>query len=395
MVAAAAFPATAPDRPAPAASPSDASAARASPPAVLPEQVTTSVSTAGEPRFVLTAGDRPGFVTRHRSTLFLDGKPYRFTGVNAYELTSWFRVNRGCGAQVNNLDAFFRSLRPGSMVRVSANQQLVLDKRDGRIDFTPLDRVVAAATRHGQKLILALASQDGTCDDGHWKDARWYAQGFRHVFDVNDTGLRLSFLQWVRLVVPRYALSPAVGMWQLVGEPEASDCSGVEGSACYGRRSCAPGATATLRRFFDSVGAELKRLDPLHLLGTGSLSTGQCGFANGGYRTIVESPPLDVVNYHDYGHDRTPLPAAARAVIGAARAAGKPVVIDEAGILAGPGCGSRERRARLMSAKIRAAFAAGVSGFLPWNWEPRADRSCGMSLAPRDPLLRALRRYTP
>ena len=337
--------------------------------------------------------DPRGFVIRHGARLYLDGRPYRFTGVAAYELATWWAVNRGCGAQVNDLNGFFASLRPGSMVKISAFQALAVNVKTRAIDFRPLDRVVRAAERHGQKLIMSLSVQQGDCDDGHWKGSSWYSSGYRRAFNDDGAGLsRRSFVDWMRLIVRRYRKSPAIGMWQLVGEPEASDCAGATGRACYGRARCPAGAAAVLRRFFDVVGGELKRIDPRHLLGTGTLSRLQCGWSAGGYRRILQSPAIDVANYHDYGNDSTALPTDLRRAIADAAAAGKPFVMDESGIAAGGGdCRTIGSRRTLMRAKLVAGLAAGMSGFVTWNWEPRPSPGCSMAIAPNDPLLGVLR----
>src|SRR5262245_44145683 len=55
------------------------------------------------------------FLTRRDSELYLDGQPYRFLSFNAFTLT-------GCGLEGEvpddrQLDQFFASLRPRSLVR--------------------------------------------------------------------------------------------------------------------------------------------------------------------------------------------------------------------------------------------------------------------------------------
>src|SRR5579863_8640944 len=62
------------------------------------------------------------YVTVQGTQLYLNGQPYQFTGVNAFNLGTYAGANAGCGGQVNDLDAFFSQLRPNSMVRVWAFQ---------------------------------------------------------------------------------------------------------------------------------------------------------------------------------------------------------------------------------------------------------------------------------
>src|SRR4051812_22823351 len=127
-----------------------------------------------------------GVVGADGASLVLDGKPYRFTGVNAYQIATLWSVNAGCGTQVNDLDAFFAGLRPDSMVRFWAFQQLGYNTRTRSIDFAGIDRVVAAAERAKQRLVFTLGNQSGVCDDEHWRDKAWYGGGYRSPYD--DSG---------------------------------------------------------------------------------------------------------------------------------------------------------------------------------------------------------------
>jgi mannan endo-1,4-beta-mannosidase len=337
-----------------------------------------------------------GFVTRNGTNLFVDGSPYRFAGITANELATYWPVNWGCGPMVTDVDGFFSSLHPGSMVSFTATQVMAFNNKTTQaIDFTGIDRVVHAAERHGDKLTISLAGQSGTCDDGHWKDQAWYDGGYRQAFNDDGRNLsRLSYWDYVHLIVPRYKDSAAVAIWEPIGEPEASNCPpGYLGASCYSHQSCPVGATSSLRRFFDTVGAEVKSLDQNHLVGTGSISPQQCGWSAGGYRQVVESPQVDVANYHDYGYETTPLPPFLAAALGDAHAANKVFVMDEGGINAGPGCATTTQRKDQFKAKMDAQFAAGSSGFQAWDWEPGASGACDMTIAPDDPMMGLLLSY--
>src|SRR4051812_15135025 len=56
--------------------------------------------------------------------LTLVGKPYRFVGLNAYELATYWGRNAGCGAMLGDrqLEHFFASTPPRSLVRIWAWQ---------------------------------------------------------------------------------------------------------------------------------------------------------------------------------------------------------------------------------------------------------------------------------
>ncbi|MGH9065691.1 MAG: beta-mannosidase [Acidimicrobiales bacterium] len=338
-----------------------------------------------------------GFVTRSGAQLELDGRPLRLVGVNAYELATLWSVNKGCGGQIDDLGALFASLPPHSVVRFWAYQAQAVDWRAGTIDFGPIDRVVAAAAAHHDELIVTLSDQSGTCDDGHWHDQAWYDGGYKKVWNDDGRGLdHLSFSDWMKLIVNRYKGSPAVGMWELVNEPEASDCApGFHGSACYGHLACPPGAARSLRSFFDTVGAELERIDQRHLLASGAIGGGQCGMAGPDFSYVNASPAVDVLTYHDYGADGQAMPTPLAEDLAAARALHKPLVDEEVGI-AGSGtggtCDSLAGRAGQLRAKADAAFRAGAAGFLPWDWVGNGAGGCQYDVLPGDPALGMLAR---
>ena len=328
--------------------------------------------------------------------LYLNGAPYRFTGVNAYELATWWSINPGCGGQVNDIDGFFSALAPHSMVRIWAIQALAVNRSTHRIDWRPYDRVVAAAARHHDLLIMTLESQSGSCDDGIWHDAAWYAGGYRTIHNANrpDRDI-MSYLSWVKLVVARYAGNPAVGMWEPMNEAEASNCApGRTGSACYGHLSCPKGAALDLRHFFDTVGALIHRAAPGRLVASGLLGGPQCGTAGRDFLEVAASPGIDVLTFHDYGQDKLATPPDLAMRIGQAAALGKPLFVEEAGIAAdssGTGCVTRTARAGLVRAKATAALRRGLAGWLMWDWVPKPQSGCTFDVGPGDPSLGVLR----
>lgn len=334
-------------------------------------------------------------LSRQGSTLVLDGAPWRFTGLNAFSASTLLSVNRGCGPEITNLDAMFRALRPSSVVRVWAFQALAWNdkKAPSHLDFTAIDRVVAAAERGGQRLILTLADQAGTCDDGHWHDQSWYDGGYRQRFDDYDYGNGdRSYLEWVRTIVTRYKDSPAVAFWEPVNEPEGSDCQVATGSACYGAtRTCNDSAEVSLRTFFDAIGGEIHRLDPGSLVSTGVIGRKQCGVSGGGFTRIAASPEVDVVTYHDYHGAEETLPPDLQSRLDLLARDSKPLIIEEAGIMAGPQCRSVGERAQFFAAKLRVALDHGAVGYLPWNYQEVLPPDCSYAIGPGDPALDVLR----
>lgn len=347
-----------------------------------------------------------GVITRSGAALMLNGAPYRFTGVNAYELATQWGINAGCGAMLTDtqMDDFFASLRPNSLVRMWAWQgSLATNVYTHQRDWRPLDRVMAAANRHGQRLILSLAGQGGGCDDGHWRDLAWYRGGYRLAYDGDGTGRTPTpYLAYVREVVARYAGNGAVGMWEPMSEAEASDCpSGTNWQTCSGRQVCPDevAAATAMRSFFDSVGSEIKRIDPVHLVESGLIGSGQCGTAGQDYQFVSASPGIDVLSVHDYGSDTVGLPGdqwnGEGQRVQQATAVNKPIIVGEMGIeaLDGGSCASRSRRAQLVTGKLQGAIGAGMRGVLVWNWGPTINPGCTYDVGNGDPTMDVLRTF--
>ncbi len=341
--------------------------------ALAPGQVAAS------PRLAVSRA--PDGVVLRGTSLYLAGKPWHFTGVNAPEAATDYAVNGGCGAAINPW-ALFGSLPRNSVVRVNFAQDETIDVGPDlspttvNRDWRGLDQVVAAAdqsTTH-VRLIAYLATQGGTCDGEVYKTDAWYQSGYMQPYagpagygDSTDYA-HSSYWSYLQQVVSRYAGNRAILMWEPMSEPEASDClPGYSGSACYGNDTCPSDATTTLVNWFNRVGAELHSLDPGTLVGTGELTSAQCGWAGGGELRIDEAAGVDVASYHDYGSDSVAVPGGLALAITDAKQAGKPLVVGEVGVPAGESCPTGvPQPGTEMSAKYLAAMAAGVAGWLPW-----------------------------
>jgi len=337
------------------------------------------------------------FVTRVGPALILKGAPWTFVGVNGPSTD--YAVNGGCGAAIDYA-ALFASLPPDSVYRTSFGQDLAINEAHQR-DWAGYDQIVNAAERSPThiKLIISLSSQSGVCDGGHFKDAAWYAGGYRNAYsDYKDDVPREPYWQYLEEVVTRYRDSPAIAMWELVGEPEASVCDpGYVGGDCYSHKTCPANASAILRSFFDSVGSEVHRLDPNHLLSDGALGGQQCGWAGSGGLEVESSLAIDVLAYHDYyGLSGAPLPEEFATRIREAQLLDKPIVSEEVGISARNAihCTSLSARSQEIATKLLAARRAGVAGFVLWAYAGAADPNyagCDDYIFADDPVWNVLR----
>jgi IPT/TIG domain len=343
-------------------------------------------------------------ITAQGQRLEIGGQPTKFTGFNAYQLTTDYGTNAGCGSMATpaQIDAFFGSLRPNSLVRFWAFQgAFATNVSTHQIDWQPLDDVFYAAAKYHVYLIPTISDQAGTCDGGTWQDLAWYSGGFMNVYNTasNSDGQRLtplSYWDYMNALVSRYADSPALGMWEPMSEAEASTCPATfEPTNCSGHQTCPSEsvAAAALEYFFTRVGTQIHSLDPEHLVEEGLLGGSQCGMAGGSYLSVGASSGIDVLSVHDY-YGSAPLGGdqwngiAER--FAQAKALNKPIITGEAGIPAGvgqSGCISLQQRANDMSAKMAAQFAAGDSAFLIWDWITDPLGPCNTNTGPSDPAL--------
>lgn len=344
-------------------------------------------------------------LTTSGTHLMMSGATYRDVGVDAYEIGTYWGVNAGCGAMLTDseLNAFFAGLPPQTMVRVWVFQgSMAINVRTGQLDWRPLDRLFNAAAAHGDLLIASLGNQDGTCDDGHWKDIPWYTGGSRLSYGTDWEGTNpISYWSYLQQIVPRYANSPALGMWEPINEPEATTCTAKGAGPGSCQLSCPneSAAASALRSFFDTVGGEIHALDPHHLVEAGFLGGGQCGTQGHDFQYVGASSGIDVLSYHDYYAPGASLGGDQWNGIGLriqqAGALGKPIIAGEIGITAGPqpGCLSVASRATDFGSKISTQSKAGAAVFLSWDWVPATASPCGYDMAPGDPYLRQLGRF--
>ncbi len=373
-------------------------------PAVLAASAILILSLTEHIASAMAVSDTP-YIQASGTQLYLNGSPYRFVGVNAYEAASEWTINAGCGAQLSEdqLLQLFSSLPPSSLVRIWAFQGSMATNVDtGQLGWGPLERVFNAAAAYGQKLIVVLTDQGGTCDNGHWQDPSWYESGFKDVINSPETtdgrGLTpLSYWTYLQDIVEHFKNYPALGMWEPISEAEASTCPGqYQPSNCSGHQTCPDeaAAAAALRHFFDMVGGEIHALDPNHLVESGLLGGGQCGTQGSDYEYVSASPGVDVLSYHDYwgtapigGGGQEGMPVRLEQSV----ALGKPIIAGEAGLVAGssPGCMTDAARNSAFKAKKQAQFSAGSSGLLVWNWVPSLSTACSYDVAPSDPVMQA------
>jgi len=330
------------------------------------------------------------------------GDAYRFAGVDAYELNSLWSVNVGCGPQLSDdqLDAVLSSVGGNGVVRAWFFQQFATNKYSGEIEWTALDRTVAAAAAHGVRLIATLGNQDGTCDDGTWKNPSWYTGGY----GARATSPALSYIDWVQAATSRYAASPAILAWEPLNEPRPDTCTNT--SNCWANRVCPDtlAARSALRKFYDALGTAIRSRDPNHLIADGGPPVQGCGTATFADLAYIESSPgIDLASYHKYDGAQAMAPSGAASWNALSAAVAKPFFAGENGnlnatpvALADRSCPLQSERAVAYDAEMTTDFGQlpGLAGWLFWNAMPTARSatpSCDYATYPGDPLLTVLR----
>jgi hypothetical protein len=278
---------------------------------------------------------------------------------------------------------------------------MAIDIHTGTLDWTALDRVFAVAAANHDLLIPVLSNEWGSCDDGQVKSLSWFQGGYQQITPASLSQAKglpapvLSYQDWVAAVVARYANSPALGMWEPVGEPEADTCVGGPVSAFYkcngGAGSTCSEATAAsaLRSFFDAVGSEIRSYDSAHLIEDGMLSGGQCGTQGSDWSYVNASSGIDVTAFHNYYNTsgssaQAQLPGGDQwngvaLRLNQSAALGKPIINGENGIYGGGGaCLTNDQRASVVATTASNEFSApsvwgtatGISAFMEWDFVP-------------------------
>jgi mannan endo-1,4-beta-mannosidase len=314
-----------------------------------------------------SADHEPGFVYRSGASLMLDGSPYRFVGLNAYGMVGCETGSAWTDAQ---LDTYFANLPPAAMTRTWAFQP------SGTAD---LDRVVASAQRHGQKLVLVLGNGTNDCDEqtgavgqpGDGRTAAWYQSGYR-----------ANYLPWVRTTVARYQNSSAVAIWEILNE------AGYLSNVTFD----------DLKTMIDTAARTIKAADPHHLVGTGSLAP----FVYGGtdnYRRLHADNNIDVGSLHEYDYDNAQQIVSDQfpGALAAMNSLDKPLIIGEFGVQAGNGCPTDPTtRADVIRQKYDAYLSAGAQGVLYWTRGIQDSYTgCVYDLPPSDPAIAMIKRYEP
>ena len=324
------------------------------------------------------SGQSGSFVTRSGASLQIDGKPFRFVGFNLYDaaasdIFSCSPSTRLDDTQLADMLRYIRDEAGATVVRFWAYQTYTA----GGTDFSGTDRFIAAASRAGLRVMPVLEDGPGDCSTGKpgvsLADAdggTWFTQGYKQPYG----SARRSYRDYVQVMAQHYRDNPTIVAWTMVNEAEttARDTAG----------------RPVLAAFAADVAAVIHAADPRHLVTLGTQGNGAPGASGKDFAAVYGQDGLDLTEVHDwnrYGSDTEAMPGSkdgslpredsdqCRATdakiacsFAIAQQLGKPIVVGEAGVEATDAAG-RARRADLLGAKMKAAFAANASGYLVWH----------------------------
>lgn len=317
-----------------------------------------------------------GFVRASGTQLTLNGAPYRFEGLNVYNVAS----NGGCVPYLNPNTALQQIGSGQNVFRFWAFQQFAVD--NGAFNWAPFQNVLNAAAAHGERVIMDLTDEWSYCDGGA-KALSWYQTGYKDTVFPGDI---VPYRQYVADVVAHFANNPTILMWELVNEAQAG-----------GSGACAaePAPFDALMSFGNDMASLVKSIDPNNLLSFG-VQDNSCGTWGADYQQLNAISGIDVCTYHDYGYPNDPLgnptaPDLATA-IQMCHADNKPIFVGEMGIDPSTISPSTlQERANLFQAKFNAMTQAGVVGELLWDFTPVDQGS--YEIGPGDPALSILGSY--
>jgi len=314
------------------------------------------------------------YVTRQGSQLYLYNQPYRFVGVNRYNLlTTGGNPYRGCGGSwsESDLDPYFSELKQQGIqaIRFWMFQSFT----DSGAYFNRMDTLINLSTKYGVLLMPVFENHWSACTTGGEKTADWYSTGYKSTYGYSKT-----LKEYISVVVSRYKNSPQILAWQIMNEAESSDGQ-------------------SLVTFADDIARTIKMNDPNHLVSFGTLGSNQNGMNM--YRQIHSSQAIDLLEYHDYDYDCCGVlyPPLLDTRIADAAALNKPIFVGEAGIRTGcTGCISLSERSQIFDNKIRDFFGKEGSGYLIWSYRDREfnQSTDAFGFNQSDPLSSVIKRYS-
>lgn len=329
-------------------------------------------------------------VTRTGSQLYLNGNPYKFTGLNVYNANS--RSN--CSYSMGNND----SVLGDSLTNMGSGKEAFrawffqpLATSGGTRDWAAFDHTLSVAAAKGYKVIATLGNQWGNQCDGSpdatsgYRNEAWYQTGYYQTTNPQGT---TNYKSFVYETVYRYRNDDTILAWELLNEPQA----GISNS----NRSCSSTCNASMKAWAADMAWMIDWLDPSTLISIGVHGEGQAGAQGAAFKDLHSVSQVDLCSYHDYEQPSVAVPndgfnlLATR--ISQCNELSKPLFVGEVGIRLST-AGSQSTRATWLTNKLSAQQALGVDGHLSWEWHKDNCSFSDFAICPTDPALTSLGAY--
>ena len=261
--------------------------------------------------------------------------------------------------------------------------------------FVQLDRVLAAAARHGLRLVIVLSNAWGDYG-GMPMYLRWAGQRDKHAYGYYDRFFTLPkveswFREHLRRIVGRtntinglrYRDDPTILAWELQNELQGT-----------------PEAAPLRRAWIARTSRFIRQLDPKHLIVPGTIGY-DLQLEREEWRRVCAMPEVAYCDQHLYPEERLLMRGASalRSALDdrvqlAHYVVGKPIVFGELGF---SDRGSMQGRARKHAQLLQRVFFNGGNGALVWIYQPTLSwrRRYGILIDKRRylPLRRTLGRW--
>jgi hypothetical protein len=304
-------------------------------------------------QFQIVTPRGPSFVDVQGNQFVLNGRPFRFIGVNLRGLAHYGTGKYPSASQRDQLKA--ANEMGARVVRLFLPYKVVPTPQVTE----RLTNLVNLVRSEFPNLYLIMALTDLYIDSEHYplgdegfykthrdSDGREWTLLGREWF---DGGYRKNYQPFVDEIVPAFHDEPHILAWEIGNELQL------------------PEARSLFIDFHLKMAEHIRDLDRNHLISTGMMSTHHAALQFPGQRRLYGSPNIQFVTSHiynaDYRDDDSELAAELK----------KPFLVEEAGFDACPGDDRGERLRRDMET----LFQRGARGYMQWGFMAGSDNNDG------------------
>ncbi|MBI2542824.1 MAG: cellulase family glycosylhydrolase [Candidatus Aenigmarchaeota archaeon] len=291
-----------------------------------------------------------GLVSRSGNSLTLDGKQFKFIGVNIHSLA------KASDSEADRILKYLSNSCGVNVVRIWGYQNTF-----GIGGINNVKKVLDKGTVYNLKFIVTL--EDFPYGSAESNPKEWFSNGYKS-----------EFKPYVRNIASSLKDRNEILAWEIMNEPH-----------CKGDESCVD----AFKNFVDDISRTIKENDANHLVSIGTMGLNHVGerIDNNEYKNIHSLPNVDLVSGHYSGNDETQK-SYMNSGIGIADSINKPFYIGESWFRGnGPapdgsctntdctnvcGAGELDGRAQKLSSEIN-VFSPKVDGYLVWQYSPKGN----------------------